>query len=106
MPGLGEPGEEAFEGVELVQFVGGTLLSASQVSQVQVGAAVDRGPGGPPGGVHSRISSVERSAGSAFGNARAMASSAEGCVPGRRSHRRSASTAVSVLRGDGVGRRR
>jgi hypothetical protein len=95
--GSGEPREEAFECVELMQFVGRTLLSAGQVLQIQVGAALDGGPSGSPaGGGHSRISSVERSAGSAFGNARAIARSVVGCVPGWRSHRRSASTAVSV----------
>jgi hypothetical protein len=73
-----------------------TLLSAGQVLQIQVDRALDGGPGGPPAGGHSRISSVERSAGSAFGNARAIARRVVGCVPDWRSHRRSASTAVSV----------
>ena len=54
----------------LMQLVGRTLLAAGQVLQIQVGAALDGGPGGPPAGGHSRISSIERSAGSAFGNAR------------------------------------
>jgi ribosomal protein S28E/S33 len=79
-----------------VQVVGRTLLGAGQVLQVQVCAAHDGGPGGSPAGGHSRISSVERSAGSAFGNARVIARSVVGCVLGRRSHRRNASTAVSV----------
>lgn len=76
--GAREPSEEAFERVELVQFIRRTMLTMGQTPQIPVSPAFDGGAGGLPARGQRRISSVDRNAGSAFGNARAMLSSVAG----------------------------
>lgn len=95
VPRYREPSEESFKRIKLVQFVGGSALAAGQILQIQICAALDGGPCRSAIGGHSRISSAACRAGSAFGNARAIASRAAGWFPRRRSHRRNASTAIS-----------
>lgn len=88
----GQPGEEPFENVQLQQFLGESAGAASLAQEVEVGIVRRRTS---RYAAHSKISNVSRSAVRIRGNDRAMPSNSEGCPP-RRSHRLSASLAMSA----------
>jgi hypothetical protein len=85
--GLGEPGQEPFECIELMKLVSGSPTAAGQRAEIEIGATGGTGSG-RASVVHKGISNLARMAGTAEGNACAICKRVDGCAPGRDSRRR------------------
>lgn len=91
--GLGQPGQEALQDVELEQLVHGPPIRVRLVAQIVICAPCWRRTRRR---AHSRTSSALRSAGSAPRKLCASSINWAGLLPGRWSQRRSASQAMSL----------